>query len=399
MTSITALQEVIDSIAKLHATQPTMDPTATVLKLRKMLPALDRETASLAVQTFFSRQLAVEKLGDWAHSGFFSDELLQQASRHAIATYRARFFQGLSHVLEIGTGTGSDTAALARVARQVTSIEVDPVRADLARENLRIQGITNVSILVGTIAECMASLEARYFDGLFADPARRTREGVRVRDGNEYSPPLEFLLKLPIGRVRAIKVSPGLFFTPSTPDWRRHFIGVGAECLEQTLLFGTPITDSSIHLADINLGWQPPSTCPPLPPEPTTLTGYISEAHAVINRSTHLASFFAELGITQLAPDIAYGISQQRPEVTPLLESFRIIDTEPFSASVLKKKLDLLGWTNRTELKKRNCTLDLDAVRASLRLPPHTHLARFGTVFIFKWNGTHHMIIAERTGV
>lgn len=398
MTSITALQDVVSTIAELYAAQPTLDPTSTVLKLRKILPHLDRETASLAVQTFFARRLAAEKLGAWAQSGFFSDDLLEQASRQAIATYRAHFFQGLSHVLEIGTGTGSDTAALARAATKVTSIEVDPVRAELARENLRVQGITNVSILVGDIAECIALLNTTSFDGLFADPARRTRAGVRVRDGSDYSPPLEFLLNLPIGRIRALKVSPGLFFTPASSDWRRHFIGVRDECLEQTLLFGTSVADSSIHLADITIGWQPPTDLPELLPEPTTLTGYISEAHALINRSQHLASFFAERGIAQLAPDVAYGISQGRPEATPLLQSFRIIEAAPFSTSTLKAILDSLGWTNRTEFKKRNCTLDLDAVRTSLRLPPHTHHAPFGTVLIFKWNGAHHLIVAERAG-
>jgi hypothetical protein len=37
-------------------------------------------------------------------------------------------------------------------------------------------------------------------------------------------------------------------------------------------------------------------------------------------------------------------------------------------------------------------------VRASLRLPPHTHNALFGTVFLFTWRGSHHVVLGERLG-
>ena len=396
MTSIKKLHEVLNQIATAHAADPALDATSMVLRLKKIDPTINRDTLAIAIDTYFSRNQASEKLGSWAQSGFFSSELLQQASRHAISNYRAQFFCGLSHVLEIGTGTAADTAALARVVRRVTSIEVDSTRAELARENLHVQGIDNVTILVGDVAEILASLTPTDFDGLFADPARRTRDGVRVRQGSDYSPSLEFLLNCSIGKVRAIKVSPGLFFDPPSPAWRRQFVGIGDECLEQTLIFGATVTDSSVYLADRGAGWAPPATRPHFPPEPTTLAGYISEAHAVINRSQHLAAFFAERGIAHIAPDVAYGISAEAPPHDLLLESFQIIDTVQFTPSKLHHRLKALGWTNRTELKKRSCTVDLDELRASLRLPPHTHNAPFGTVFLCPWHGVRQAIIAER---
>jgi|GEM_PF-1526326 len=397
MISIQTLREVLGQIAAAHTADPTLNSAALVLRLKKVAPAVDRETLALALDTYFSRIQATEKLGTWALTGFFSSELLEQASRHAISNYRAQLFRGLSHVLEIGTGTGADTAALARVAQRVTSIEVDPTRAELARENLRIQGIGNVTILVGEVAEVLTTLDTHTFDGLFADPARRTREGVRVRQGSDYSPTLEFLLDCSIGTVRAIKVSPGLFFEPPSTVWRRQFVGVGEECLEQTLIFGRDVPDSSVYLADHQAGWAPPTLqAADLPSEPATLTGYISEAHGLINRSQHLASFFAERGIAQLAPDVAYGISAEAPRGDIFLDSFRIIDSLAFTPSTLRQKLQTLGWTNRTELKKRALTVDLDDLRTSLRLHPHTHNARFGTVFLFTWHGVRQAIIAER---
>lgn len=398
MNSIPLLHETIQQVALLHASDPTVDRASAMLRLRKSLPAVDRETLSLAVDTYFSRSKAIEKLGEWAQHGLFTSELLEQASRQAVSTYRASFFQGLDHVLEIGTGSGSDTAAIARVARHVTSIEVDPIRADLARENLRLQGISNVTVVAGDITETVASLEHSMFDGLFADPARRTRAGKRVRDASDYSPSLDFLLALSIGHVRALKVSPGLFFQPPHSAWRRHFIGVGDECLEQTLVYGVSVADSSVSLADKGVTWEPTAFAPNPLPHPQELAGYLCEAHAVINRSQYLSTFFAERGIAQLAPDVSYGVSPEMPAVSPLLTSFRIVEVGQFSTSTLQRMLTAHSWTTRTEFKKRNCVLDLDAVRTALTLPPHAHQAPFGTVFLFTWRGAHHVVLGERLG-
>jgi hypothetical protein len=104
------------ALQSLSESSPKLDAPALVLRLRKAFPNADVREVNLAVETFIARRQAPEKLGAWAKEGHFSVSLLQQASRESIATYRAQFFEGRSHVLEIGTGTGSDTAALARVA-------------------------------------------------------------------------------------------------------------------------------------------------------------------------------------------------------------------------------------------------------------------------------------------
>lgn len=49
-------------------------------------------------------------------------------------------------VLEIGTGSGYLTACLARLGREVTSLEIDPELADRARAALAAQGVANAKV-------------------------------------------------------------------------------------------------------------------------------------------------------------------------------------------------------------------------------------------------------------
>jgi hypothetical protein len=284
------------------------------------------------------------------------------------------------------------------VCGHVTTVEIDPLRSELARHNLAVQGITNVTCLVGGIAELRDTLDLASFDGFFADPARRTVEGVRVKDAAEYSPPLDELITLTNARIRAIKVSPGLFFDAPHHGWCRQFLGVADECLEQTLWFGAPVIDSSIFLVDEAIGWSPPTSAIPALPHPHNLSGFVVEAHATINRSQLLETFFAERGIALIAPDVAYGVSEQEPAASPLLARFAILEAAPYSLPLLHSRLNALGWTNRTEIKKRNYGGDIEQIRTALKLPPHFHGAPFGTILIFTWRGTPWLIIGRRIG-
>jgi protein-L-isoaspartate(D-aspartate) O-methyltransferase len=66
----------------------------------------------------------------------------------------ARFAQALdlSHddcVLEIGTGSGFQAALLAQIARQITTVEIDPKLVAFAQENLRQNHINQVTVETG----------------------------------------------------------------------------------------------------------------------------------------------------------------------------------------------------------------------------------------------------------
>ncbi|MCQ8895186.1 protein-L-isoaspartate O-methyltransferase [Limnobacter humi] len=52
-------------------------------------------------------------------------------------------------VLEIGTGTGYMAALLAQLCAHVTTVEANPAVAELARQNLKTNGITRVKVIEG----------------------------------------------------------------------------------------------------------------------------------------------------------------------------------------------------------------------------------------------------------
>ena len=77
-----------------------------------------------------------------------SGQTISQPSIHA--RYLSLLeLRGTERVLEIGTGSGYQTALLARLAEQVFSVERIPALLDRAREILQLLAIRNVSLLLG----------------------------------------------------------------------------------------------------------------------------------------------------------------------------------------------------------------------------------------------------------
>ncbi len=102
-------------------------------------------------------------------------------------------------VLEIGTGSGYQTAILSRLAREVVSIERYRTLAETARARLETLGYTNVTILVGD--GLAGALERARFDRIIITAAaeevppaltEQLREGGKMvlplgpRDGTQH---------------------------------------------------------------------------------------------------------------------------------------------------------------------------------------------------------------------
>jgi protein-L-isoaspartate(D-aspartate) O-methyltransferase len=100
---------------------------------------------------------------------------------------------GDERVLEIGTGSGYQAAILARLCREVITVEVVPELAEAAEERLRRLGFTNVKVAVG--------------DGWNGWPPGAPYEGILVACAAPTIPPALLEQLTPDGRL-VIPVGP-----------------------------------------------------------------------------------------------------------------------------------------------------------------------------------------------
>jgi protein-L-isoaspartate(D-aspartate) O-methyltransferase len=99
---------------------------------------------------------------------------------------------GSERVLEIGTGSGYQAAVLGRLAREVYSIEIDPVLAARAQATLAAFGADNVHVRAGD--GYFGWPEAAPFDAVLITAAMpRLPEALRsqVREGGRIVAPIE----------------------------------------------------------------------------------------------------------------------------------------------------------------------------------------------------------------
>jgi len=131
-------------------------------------------------------------------------------------------------VLEVGTGSGYQTAVLARLARQVYSLERIPELADAAAQRLRELGFANAEIRTGD--GCLGWEEQAPFAGIMVTAAaadipealvRQLRPGGRlvIPVGPPYrTQDLRVLEKDEQGRVQSRSVLP-VVFVPLISDF------------------------------------------------------------------------------------------------------------------------------------------------------------------------------------
>ena len=90
-------------------------------------------------------------------------------------------------VLDLTCGLGVDAFALSRRFRRVVTLERNEMVAEVARENFRRLGITNVEVVSSSAEEYLASC-TEHFDWCFSDPDRRGTKGEKLVRLEDCSP-------------------------------------------------------------------------------------------------------------------------------------------------------------------------------------------------------------------
>lgn len=344
------------------------DPLAAVESLRRS--GTDPHLASLAVTQAVLRVRARPRFGADADRMLWTEPGLEQATRHSVATHRARRFAelGAGMVADLCCGVGGDLLALLRAApHRVRGVDADPVTTALATANVAAFELADRAEL---ITADVRTVDLTDVDAAFVDPARRTSSGRRTFDPAAYSPPYEFVAQLAAAvPATAAKVAPGIPHDLVAAGAEAEWVSDHGEVKEATLWHGplAGLRGPARRRATLLPRGATVSDDPTAGPPPTGPVGrWLHEPDGAVVRAGLVAEVAAGLDAHLVDPAIAYLTTDARV-ASPFVTSYEVDAVLPFQLKRLRAALRERG-AGDVVVKKRGSAVDVDDLRRRLRL-------------------------------
>lgn len=296
---------------------------------------------------------------------------VEQATRPDVARLRAARFARLgaqARVADLGCGVGLDLLALAAAGLVVDGFESDATAAAVAGANARASpDADRIRVELRDVVDVAPSHWTRY-DAVFADPARR-RDGRRLTRPEEWSPPLSWVLALPVSDL-GVKVAPGLDHAAVPADTELAVVSDGGDVVEAGLYRGilrepgvlrsATLLPSGAQLTDRDL----PDVAPPVGP----VGAYLYEPDGAVIRAGLVAAVAEQVHARLLDRRIAY-LSSDSHTATPFATGYAVHEVLPFGLKRLRAHLRAES-VGGVVVKKRGSAVDVDELRRALRLDP-----------------------------
>ena len=370
---------------------------AIAVSLRLRGQGLDPAEAAAALTQSRLKSAVARRWGqgydDLVASLLFTPRGAEQATRPVVAALRADRFAALgpgAQVADLGCGLGVDSLALLARDLTVDAFEVDQVTAAVAAANVRRSPGRGGAVRRADVTAVAPKTWTGY-DAVFVDPARRgsgQRSGAgRIGDPERWSPPLSWVLALEVAHL-AVKVAPGLAHAAVPEGTEFATVSVGGVVVEAGLYRGalrsSGVRRSATVVRPTFTSWGGRTRGPapvtltdgdlPDAPVPVRRLGrYLHEPDGAVIRAGLVGAVAAGLDAWLIDSDIAYLSSDRAasPEVVTsgLVSSYRVTAAMPFSLKTLRAHLRTEG-VGHVVVKKRGSAVDVDRLRASLRLDP-----------------------------
>jgi hypothetical protein len=374
----------------------TTDVLALVAKLRS--DGNDPATVAAVLTQAKLRKRGQAKFGEFAGQMLFTEAGLEQASRLRVAALHAGRFRsaGIKQVADLGCGIGAESMALASLGINVHAFELDEVTAAVATYNLA--PFENVKVEIADVEQ----LDLSKFEALFFDPARRELHGAKKAttqrhfDPANYSPNYNFCIENAKTKPTGIKLGPGHDKKQIPEGTEAQWVSVDGDLVEMSLWFGKVARDNVARSAllikgdfkdEIN---SPNSTSASAPL--AKLGRYVYEPDNSLIRSGLIAEFSEPVGLTLIAPDIAYLSSDTRIH-SPWMKGYEVIDDLVFD----RKKLKAYVRENNIgilEIKKRGSDISPEELRK--QLAPKGEGA--ATLIVTRVGDAHRVLVAQPIG-
>jgi SAM-dependent methyltransferase len=364
----------------------------------------DPDLVAAALTQSRLRARAAAKFGDFASGMLFTQPGLEQATRLSVAAHHARRYAdaGATLVADLGCGLGGDAMALSALGVPVLAVEADEATAALATVNLRFFPTATVRH-----GDAMAlDLAAEGVDGVFADPARRTRGGKRVFDPAAYAPPLDDVLAL---RAQVpelgMKVAPGIPYSFLPADAHAQWVSVDGDVVEAGLWFGALAPegpgrsalvldgDDAHVLTERDEVLGTPAGAPDAPARSAVVREvgqYLYEPDGAVIRAGLVARTAEDLGAGVVSEDIAY-LTADALTRTPFATAYRVQDHFVFSLKRLRAYLRERD-VGAVEIKKRGTAVVPEQLRKQLSLKGSGH----ATIVLTRLAGRQSVLVVER---
>ncbi len=289
----------------------------------------------------------------------------EQASSQELAATKS--IEG-ERVLDLTCGLGVDTLSLSKRFKWVTSIERDEVLAEVARENFRRLGATNIEVVCSSAEEFLAHCTTHY-DWIYADPDRRSAEGKKLVRLEDCSPNI-LALEDDIARVTGgrlmLKNSP-LFdvdeafrlFSPAVVE----VISLGGECKEVVVCSADEdlLTARAIHHGSVSV--RPADiTNPALPTFTKEEYRYLLTPDVALQKARlarHVLSPIADIWSNN-----GFGFARTAPDSEVLARIEEIESIEDYNPRALRKLFAGQG----IEILKRDVELSVAQIAKQLKV-------------------------------
>lgn len=334
------------------------------------------------------RRKAADKFGPFAATMLFSASGLEMATRLTVGSHHAGRFvsAGIKSVADIGCGIGGDSLAFAGAGLRVTAIDSDPVTAALAAYNL--QPFPDVTVVHGGLD----NVPWDTVEGLWFDPARRTG-ATRQSRPEEWSPSLDVVFQHAKTHPSGIKLAPGMDRDVIPEGMEAQWVSYKGSVVEMVLWSGSltrpGVTRSALVLHDGRaVEFTGPADSPDAPVG--DLREYVIEPDGAVIRARLIGDLARTHDAHMVDSSIAYMTASQ-PAHSPLAQSFRVLETTPFTLKNVKT-LVAAAQLGTLEIKKRGVDINPAQLRTQLPLKG----SGSGVLIVTRLHGQKTAILAER---
>lgn len=336
------------------------DPVRVAALVRRLEP--DAEKAAAATTQAQLRARGVAKFGEAAHQMFFTPDALEQATRTRVADHRAARLAAAvpgGSVVDLGCGIGGDLIAFARAGLVAAGVDLDPVRAAMARANLDALGLPG-AVQAGDAT----AIDPSGFDAAFADPARRGGRG-RVFDVEGWTPPWPWVLDL-LRRRALVKVAPGIDHDLVPAGVEAEWVSDGGE-VKEAVLWSPDLSTTDRRATVIGERGLATLTDQDDPGADVRDVGaFLYEPDGAVVRAGLVTAVAAGVDGGLVDEHIAY-VTSDASFRTPFARGYRVLERLPYREKQLRAALQERG-IGRLTIKKRGVQVVPEELRKRLAL-------------------------------